>query len=74
MLHLSRYGTACMFSGQLDAGECYICYAKRKKMEVEKLRDMLRELGVSEEELYEAKKWSKDNRFQVTHTSQGDQI
>ena len=29
--HYGPYGTACQNTGQFDAGECWICYAKRKK-------------------------------------------
>lgn len=63
-----------MFLGQLDAGECYICYAKRKKMEVVYLREMLREFKVTERQLIEAKARSKIYRFEVKQTSQGDDI
>lgn len=31
--HYGKYGTACMYTGQFDAGECWLCYAKRKKQE-----------------------------------------
>jgi hypothetical protein len=32
--HYGPYGTACMNTGQFDAGECWLCYAKRKKKRV----------------------------------------
>ena len=31
--HYGPYGPHCMYIGKFDAGECYICYAKRKKRE-----------------------------------------
>lgn len=31
--HFGPYGPHCMYIGKFDAGECYICYAKRKKRE-----------------------------------------
>ena len=31
--HYGPYGANCMYSGQFDAGECWLCYAKRKKQE-----------------------------------------
>ncbi len=35
--HYGPYGTNCMYTGQFDAGECWLCYAKRKKKECERL-------------------------------------
>jgi hypothetical protein len=31
--HWGPYGPVCMNIGKFDAGECYICYAKRMKQE-----------------------------------------
>ena len=36
--HYGPYGPVCQNIGQFDAGECYICYAKRKR-EVAKARE-----------------------------------
>ena len=35
--HYGPYGAVCMNTGQFDAGECWLCYAKRKKKRIEEL-------------------------------------
>lgn len=39
--HYGPYGTACMNTGQFDAGECWMCYMRRKKKEVTTLKKAL---------------------------------
>ena len=29
--HFGRYGAVCMYTGQFDAGECWLCEIKRRK-------------------------------------------
>jgi hypothetical protein len=36
--HYGPYGANCMYTGQLDAGECWLCYAKRKKQEAAEMQ------------------------------------
>jgi hypothetical protein len=36
--HYGPFGTACMNTGQFDAGECWLCYAKRKKQEAAEMQ------------------------------------
>ncbi len=36
--HYGPYGTACMFTGQFDAGECWLCYARRKTQEAAEMQ------------------------------------
>lgn len=39
--HYGPYGANCMATGQFDAGECWLCYAKRKKKRVAELEAAL---------------------------------
>lgn len=36
--HYGPYGANCMYTGQFDAGECWLCYAKRKKQEAAEMQ------------------------------------
>lgn len=36
--HWGPYGPVCMNIGKFDAGECYICYAKRKKQKAAEMQ------------------------------------
>ena len=36
--HFGRFGAVCMNTGQFDAGECWLCYAKRKKREAAEMQ------------------------------------
>ncbi len=42
--HYGPYGTACMNTGQFDAGECWLCYAKRKKKAHKQCSDAFNDL------------------------------
>lgn len=72
--HLGEYGDKCMFAGNFDAGECYICYAKRKKMEVVFLRKLALSKGATEDDLRGAKIRAAEHRFDVKETSTGISI
>jgi len=50
--HYGPYGTNCMNTGQFDAGECWLCYAKRKKQEVEILTAQVKALESDDHEWY----------------------
>lgn len=39
--HYGPYGTACITTGQFDAGECWKCEIKRLRIEREALKDQL---------------------------------
>ena len=36
--HYGPYGPVCMNTGQFDAGECWLCYMKRKRKELKVFR------------------------------------
>ena len=42
--HYGPYGANCMNTGQFDAGECWLCYAKRKKKEAAELEEQVAKL------------------------------
>lgn len=55
--HWGPYGPVCINIGQFDAGECYICYAKRKKQEAAEMQ--LVALGKADAKIIELSKDSE---------------
>jgi len=41
--HYGPYGTACMYTGQMDAGECWICQVQNAKMSSDEAKQLIHE-------------------------------
>lgn len=41
--HYGPYGAVCMFTGQFDSGECWICQAKAGKLDSTEANQLIHE-------------------------------
>ena len=41
--HYGHYGRACMYTGQFDAGECWICQVQSGKMSDREAKQLIHE-------------------------------
>ena len=41
--HYGPYGAVCMYTGQFDSGECWVCQAKTRQISTEEATQLIHE-------------------------------